>query len=157
MITPIERFQAKYEPEPNTGCWIWHGAQSECGNGHFYGFFWDHETKKQVGAHVWAAKCLGGLPIEDGQVNHKCDLGLCVNPDHMYVGTQKQNVADAHRRGRKKSGAECSFSKLTDNQVRAIRVLSDEGETWAWIADLVQVEQHLVDDVLRGKGYKNVL
>lgn len=92
--TAPARFLAKVIPEPNSGCWLWTGAVT--GNG--YGGF--HDGERMVGPHhySWRLHC-GEIP--DGMyVCHRCDTPLCVNPDHLFLGTPKDNQQDRTRKGR---------------------------------------------------------
>jgi hypothetical protein len=92
--TETERFSDRYEIVTETGCWIWTAAASKSG----YGKFW-HDNKD--GRAHRASYELHHGKIPDGmQVNHHCDLSLCVNPNHLYLGTQKQNMVDMARRKR---------------------------------------------------------
>jgi len=85
-MTRAERFDAKVEPEPNTGCWLWSGADSGKG----YGKFWDGE--RLTLAHRYAYERHVG-PIPDGlQIDHLCRVRCCVNPDHLEAVTQQENV-----------------------------------------------------------------
>lgn len=93
--TPEERFWRKVMPEPNTGCWFWMGA-GLAGNG--YGQFWDGE--KRVGAHRFSYELHKG-PIPDGYgIDHSCNIGSCVNPDHLDAVTQAENMRRCFQRGR---------------------------------------------------------
>ena len=75
-------------------CWIWTGAVSSNGYGHI------GIDGKMILAHR-ASYALKNGEIKKGlQVNHHCDNKLCVNPEHLYAGTQKQNIADCISRGR---------------------------------------------------------
>ena len=85
-MTVDERFDALWQPEPNSGCMIWMGASR--GNG--YGAFWD--GKKDVAAHRFAWERKHG-PIPVGLVvDHLCRVRTCVNPAHLRVVTQRENV-----------------------------------------------------------------
>lgn len=84
---PVEdRFMAFVMPEPNSGCWLWMG----CLNTHGY-------AKFQVSGHGiagsrWAYQHFVGLIPEGLQIDHKCRVRCCVNPDHLRPLTQKENI-----------------------------------------------------------------
>jgi hypothetical protein len=98
-ITPLERFMAKVSPEPTSGCWLWTGALGMDGYGirvHLHG-----EERKPRRAHRASWEIFRG-PIPDGLwVLHRCDNPPCVNPDHLFLGTQTDNIRDAVRKGRR--------------------------------------------------------
>lgn len=74
----------------DTGCWEWQGSTAAAGRAYHKGQY----------AYRLSYEIFVG-PIPDGlQINHHCDNPLCVNPEHIYAGTQKQNTADALARGR---------------------------------------------------------
>ncbi len=85
-ITPLKRFEAKYIPEPNSGCWLWLGT----GNQHGYGRF---VVNGQITlAHRFAYETLKG-PLVDGlELDHLCRMRCCVNPDHLEQVTHAENV-----------------------------------------------------------------
>jgi HNH endonuclease len=84
--------------QKSAGCWEWQGCRSDKG----YGFF--KYQGKQWRAHRLSWTFLHG-PIPAGkQLNHHCDNPACVNPDHLYLGDQKQNRRDAMARGRTARG-----------------------------------------------------
>lgn len=94
--TPItERFAALYIPEPNSGCWLWTGAE----NGKGYGEI-AKSRSKPITSHR-ASWMINRGEIPRGKlVLHTCDNRLCVNPDHLYIGTYIDNRADMLSRGR---------------------------------------------------------
>ena len=66
-------------------------------------------------------------PIPDGlKVCHTCDVGICVNPDHLFVGTQKQNMEDCSKKGRGRSK-----THMTEQDVREIRNELHSTESWS--------------------------
>lgn len=96
MASIQERFEAKFEPVPWSGCWIWIGAT---GGPDRYGMMRAGDHNEQAHRISWELY-RGAIP--NGLcVCHRCDVGLCVNPDHLFLATQKENVADMLSKGRK--------------------------------------------------------
>lgn len=94
-IPILQRFEASYTPEPNTGCWLWHkSVLSRDGYGGIV-----FEGKKQS-AHRVSFKLFNG-PILDGlHVLHGCDTPSCVNPSHLRLGTHIENMNEMAAKGR---------------------------------------------------------
>lgn len=115
-MTLQERFDAKYIPEPNSGCFLWTASLTSRG----YGLLASRRDGRQA-AHRISWEMHHG-PIPEGlQVCHKCDVRCCVNPDHLFLGTLADNMADRNAKGRQAKGRAIIRAKLTDDQVRAIR------------------------------------
>ncbi len=94
---PVARFIESVSPEPNSGCWLWMGPTQVSGHAQFCSG--GHQGKK-VMAYRFAYENMVG-PIPDGLfVCHRCDVPQCVNPDHMFLDTQKDNMQDAAQKGR---------------------------------------------------------
>lgn len=121
MKSELERFEDKYIPEPNSGCWLW--TASCYPNG--YGVF-NSPRGNYAHRNSWVFY-RGGIP-NGMQVLHRCDNPICVNPDHLFLGTQADNIRDMDKKGRRArvgpQGERAPSAKLTEDQVRAIR--SDE-------------------------------
>lgn len=93
----LEKFEKSLMPIPESGCWIY-----EPNMGHFgYGRVWNKELKRAQDSHRYYWEKKKG-PIPNGLfVLHKCDVSACCNLDHLYLGTQKENINDAYRRKRR--------------------------------------------------------
>lgn len=123
----VDRFMDKAEPIPDAGCWIWTGAVQCTG----YGRFGMGDGTIEY-AHRAAWRLFVG-PIPVGMyVCHKCDQRLCCNPTHLFIGSARDNMRDASRKGRIVSPLRNWASdethqpaKLTNAQVRHIRASSE--------------------------------
>lgn len=114
MKTPSERFYSKVKVNEETGCHEWQGALFRDGYGQFRV---GNGSLKMISAHRWVCD-----PIPEGMlVLHRCDNRKCVNREHLYFGTHKENMKDMVDKGRQNKGANCHTAKLTDVQVKEIR------------------------------------
>lgn len=93
----LERLLASTIPEPNTGCALWLGHVNERGYGQ------THVQGKVMKAHRAAWIAVNGPLAEGLCVLHRCDQPSCVRPDHLFVGTQAENVHDCIAKGRRMS------------------------------------------------------
>lgn len=102
------------EPQEN-GCILWKGALDARGYGHLAIASVPH------GAHRIAYRLnIGEIP-SDMFVCHRCDAPACVNPEHLFLGTNADNTADRHRKGRDARGERCGKPKLTAAVIPEIR------------------------------------
>jgi hypothetical protein len=92
----IDIFNERHIPVPEAGCWIWTGGILGKNS---YGVM--TKDSKKVWAHRFAYEHFVG-PIPEGMlVLHKCDTPLCVNPHHLFIGTNRDNVLDSIKKGRR--------------------------------------------------------
>ena len=89
-----KRFEAKFVPVTESGCWLWLGAWSWNG----YGYI--EYRKKKLRAHRVSWELHRGAIAGGLHVCHQCDVPACVNPDHLFLGTRGDNMLDCHRKGR---------------------------------------------------------
>lgn len=127
-----ERFHEKVSPEPNSGCWIWTGAVKE----HGYGVIGlGRRGTGTAKAHRVAYELYKG-PIADGLfVLHSCDIPSCVNPDHLRLGSQSDNMRDCVKRKRHvmpdNRGERATWAKLTAEMARDIKTRTKTGPEYA--------------------------
>ena len=116
----ITRFWAKVRRIADDECWEWIGDVTNEGYGKF-------KVKKQShSSHRMAWLICRGQIASEMCVLHKCDNRLCVNPSHLFLGTNRQNTQDMMSKGRSRWAAKgTSPVKLTEEQVRELR--SDRG------------------------------
>ena len=110
-----ERLWRNCIPEPNSGCWIWMGSLGKFGYGQIM-----MPGGKPRRAHRISYQVYKGPIPKELDVMHSCDIRCCINPDHLSVGTRKQNMEDALKRGRVARGFQLPQTKLTSEQRSAI-------------------------------------
>jgi hypothetical protein len=135
-------------------CWIWQGPFYSNGYGCFC-YVGIHD-----GAHRVAYREFVG-PIPDGmQINHHCDEKACLRSEHLYAGTQQQNVDDMWARGRvvtpDRTGSLHPQARLNEIDVREILQALSEGESQAVIADERGVSRGIIGDIAHGKAWMHV-
>lgn len=93
-MTRLEKFEARYYPEPNSGCYLWTGRIDGSG----YGSFQDGPRPRRASRVSWEFY-VGPIPV-GLNVLHRCDNRVCVNPGHLFLGTIRDNVLDMVSKGR---------------------------------------------------------
>jgi len=125
-----ELLERRSIPIPETGCWIWEGATSGTKPTHLYGHLGvktEEGSWKTFYAHRLSYLIHKGAIPEGHYVCHSCDEPLCVNPEHLFVGTQQDNVNDMLKKNRGddtplfKSGENHYKAKLSEEDVTYIR------------------------------------
>ena len=139
---------------PEVGCWEWRRAN----NGYGYGTLTVNRKTKLV--HRLAYEYSKG-PIPTGMhVCHTCDNPSCINPDHLFLGTRNDNMKDCFLKGRSNihpisfPGETNPRSKLTQHQVKHIRLLLAQQMTQDTIAKKFGISQAQVSNIKRGIKWK---
>lgn len=144
--TPREhaRLIRKSVPMPWSGCWIWMGSTTHDGYGHlpFRG--------KYMGAHRASYLAFVG-PIPAGQdVCHACDVKLCINPAHLFLGSREENMQDWTRKTGGKRGERHHRAKLTAFDVLAIRADTRSRQI---VAEAFAIRPKHVDSIRAGRRW----
>jgi hypothetical protein len=162
-----ERFLAKLHIGRDDECWEWAGAKA---GGTGYGSF-SVDGKNQRGAHRVAYEWEYGPILDKRCVCHHCDNRLCCNPAHLFLGTHKDNMQDAARKGRLVQtwqgkfpervcrGSALPASKLTESDVIQMRELHRKGAaTYSDLARQYGVAPNTVWQAvnINGKHWKHV-
>jgi len=142
------RFFRSVSPEPNTGCWLWGAAVNVCGYGIFKG-----PNSGLVHRFSWELH-YGEIP-ESLNVLHRCDVPCCVNPEHLFLGTQHENILDMEnkKRSRHPAGGVHGRAILTEDQVREIRAAKNS----RGLARKYGVSRHVIQYARRPGTWKTVV
>lgn len=160
-LTALNSLMEKVVPVTESGCWLWIGAWTGDGYGNAY---W---KGRNVGAHRAVFELLsGGIPA--GMVLcHKCDTPACVNPSHLFIGTQADNMADAKAKSRVALGKRNGMfaykwpkgerhhnSKFPDSIVLEVRRRVSEGERQKDVAADLGLSTSIVSCYVKGQRRK---
>lgn len=122
-----DRLMTRSIPEPNSGCWLWLGEVNNKG----YGMLSRKESVARILnlpsperlAHRISYITFVGPVLDRLKVLHRCDVRCCVNPEHLFVGTQRDNMKDCAEKGRYviKRGAERPNATFTVEDIHFLR------------------------------------
>lgn len=148
--SPLERFWRHIEPDTNGGCWLWSGTLLDVGYGQF------SVNRAKTSAHRFSWESLRG-PIPSGMfICHRCDVRACVNPDHLFLGTQADNMRDAAHKGRVSRGDNHLNAVVNETIVREIRALAEAGQKPAQIAKTYGLKRTTVGAIVRRRAWAHV-
>lgn len=161
MKSVIDRTMEKVVRVPFSGCWIFMGALNEAGYG-IVGTGGRGEPNDRAHRILYRHFC-GHIP--DGIfVCHTCDVPSCCNPDHLFLGTPKDNTRDMMRKQRNSLpprnphivGSAHPGAKLNEKQVEDIRALYLRGYTQQQLADQYGVVRQSISKIVNRKRFKHV-
>lgn len=147
-----KRFHSKYRVQPDSGCWNWIGGVDKVG----YGRIWDMRVKGNSNYAHRVSYELHYADPGDMLVCHKCDNRKCVNPEHFFLGTRKDNMDDKVEKNRQSMGEYSGRNKLTDAQVISIYSLCDTELTQKEIGIMFKIDASCVSDIKNHKSWKHV-
>ncbi len=151
MEPTIEEIKARCTVDPQTGCWVWGMSCIPFGYGHV------HIKKRQYCVHRLIWIILHGPLTRHQFVCHHCDNPPCCNPNHLFLGTQADNLQDAARKGRMASGERNGWSKLTESEVKEIRrALRDKTSSQISLARKYHVSDTHIVRIKRNIVWKQV-
>lgn len=144
-------FLANVAPQEN-GCWLWTGYAPKSGNRAGYGEF-DFKSGRRMLAHRASMLLLKGSEPGKQCVLHRCDNPPCVNPEHLFLGTSGDNMADRNEKGRQARGEGHASAKLTEEDVRAIRCDQRSNRE---LASIYGVFETTISEARRRKTWKHI-
>jgi len=141
--TDSQRFWNKVYVTAN--CWLWIGARHEFG----YGWF-ELNGKAQTAHTIAFAECYGPIPT-GMNVCHECDNPPCVRPNHLFLGTQQDNLSDMREKNRHQKGETNGHAKLTEQDIETIRQMYSQGTFQRVIAAQYGVHQVTISKIVFAK------
>ena len=153
----MERFWSKVDIRGADECWEWQASTR-----HGYGQFGvgTRATLRVEIASRFAYELANGTIPEGLAVCHTCDNPPCVNPAHLYTGTQADNVADMDAKGRrgihKPIGEHNGSAKLTESDVHSIREMLADGATFAAVGRTFGVTSNQISNIHKGRAWAHV-
>ena len=145
-----ERFLFYCSENKYTGCVEWLGLKDRDG----YGYLSIQGANKR--AHRLSFELFKGYIPENTQICHTCDNPSCVNPEHLFLGTNKDNCADKVLKGRQARGSKSGMAILHENDVVAIKKRLALGESCTRIGRSFGVSSWVVSRIKHGKNWKHV-
>jgi len=147
----IERFENQINKNGDNGCWLWTGEIAGHGGGVL-----------RIGGQILSAYRLS-YEIYSGEITkglcvcHACDVRACVNPNHLWLGTHAENMADCAKKNRMHPGEASAQSKLKDEQVVQIVELYKTGNySQQQLGDMFGVAHTIISGIITGKNWKHL-
>lgn len=157
MRSEKRRFWEKVEVSSSVGCWYWAGHKHKAGHGQFYFRGRAHY------AHRVAWRLTFGR-LQGKFVLHRCDNPNCVNPFHLFLGTQADNVADMIAKGRMaygekraRKGEKHGMAELTNKDVKYLRKAhAQNSKTVKELSAQFGVTKACIYDCLKRKTWRHI-
>ncbi len=139
-------------PEPNSGCWIWLRATTKNGYGKIF------YKKNSYLMHRVSAFVFNKIESMSTKlfVCHTCDNRICINPDHLFIGTNQDNIRDMILKKRHNHGQTHPRSKLTDADVMGIREKISLGHSIKSVAKLYNISECNISQIKNNKTWLHI-
>ena len=134
-------------PVPESGCWLWEGGVNPMGYGK------TSMGKKTITAHRASYEVFVGKVPDGLFVLHRCDVPSCVNPSHLFLGTQADNINDKVNKQRQAKGERHGMSKITEEVAAKIKF---GGGPHAVAAKKYGISACMVSQIRSGMYWKHV-
>lgn len=162
FMQKVQKQTAVTSPHVATPCWLWTGSKSGSG----YGQFWN--GKRTIPAH-WFLVC--DFMPSGKEACHRCDTKLCVNPDHIFIGSRQDNEQDKVSKGRHnttpgcramlrirslKTGSQNHEAKLLESEVQVIKAIKPAYGLGRILAKRFGVSETVISGIWKGKRWPQV-
>lgn len=149
LLSRLEKWAVRTE----SGCLEWQGSKDKRGYGTIHVGAKHGLPPKKYQAHRVAFFVRHGR-LPNGFALHKCDNRACIEADHLFEGSNAENMADMVRKGRQARGSRNAFAKLTEAQVLEIRALYSTGKyTQRRVGEMFGVDHSTVSYIVRGETW----
>lgn len=138
-------------PEPNSGCWLWLGGSTMAE----YGII-TIDGKARLAHRASYEEHRGPIPV-GMLVLHRCDTPLCINPDHLFLGTHQDNTDDMRAKERQAAGERHGCVKITEAIVEKIAAdLAAGSLSLVDISKRYSLSEQHIGNINRGRNWAHV-
>jgi hypothetical protein len=146
----LKRFWSKVDKQGKDECWNWLAPRTYYGYGQV-----NYEGRPHIASRMSWRIHNGEIPSELCVLHH-CDNRICVNPDHLFLGTRTDNMVDKCQKGRHPKGEDAWNCKLTEDAVRVIRIYVECGMSHTEMARHLGLSRTTIRDAVSGKNWSHV-
>lgn len=155
-MTNEQRFLARCQGTPVKGCWIWSGPVNSSSGYGMCSWYDAGLPHKFISAHVMSYRIYKGVVPQGAIVMHQCDNRLCVNPAHLELGTQKENMAHCIETRRVAHGERVGGALMTTEKVLELRARHSAGETGRSLSKAFGISEPTVSQIIRRRSWGHI-